>query len=55
MRRGVVRGGSITPIKNFQAQISSPLVTSANLLNTSYDARLIIDPEIASKMFTTKS
>ena len=58
MRRGVVGGGAIVPIKNFAAQIISPQVASGNLSNTSYDASKIIDPEIASKFifnFRTKS
>ena len=51
MRRGVVGGGAINPINNFNAQIKASQVTSGNLLNTSYDASRIIDPEIASKNY----
>ena len=49
MRRGAAGGAPITAIRNFVEQIPSSGVKSGNLLNTSYDASRIIDPEIASK------
>ncbi len=50
-RRGVVGGGPISPIRNFNAQIQAPNVKSGDLLNTSYDASRIIDPIIASNSY----
>ena len=48
MRRGAAGGAPISPILNFHQEIHAPHVKSGDLTNTSYDARRIVKPEIAS-------